>query len=197
MHRLLAMIALWAGALSGCGGGSTPASAAGKPAAAPAKSAAAPAAAPAAAADEPVIDVCALFPRPAIETALGKIDRTRSLNVTDPGKGPMRTPGGSGGCFWEGAKLGVHARVEIHTASGLARQGLGSPRRYIDMGWAIGADASAIDGLGEVARTRPTKGMDHEIIAGNASRTVHLLASGISREQAIAIVRAGLEMKLP
>jgi hypothetical protein len=193
MHRLLA-IALCA-TVSGCGGGTKPTAVEGKPAAAaPTKTAAAPA--PAAAADEPVIDVCALFPRQVIEAALGKIERTRSLNITDPSKAPMVTPGGSGGCFWEGPKLG-HARLEIHTASSLARQGLGGPRRYIDMGWAIGADASPVEGLGEVARARPTKGRYHEIIAGNASRAVHLLADGISREQAIAIVRAGLEMKLP
>ncbi len=191
MHRLLA-IALCATALSGCGGGSAPASAAGKPAAAaPSKSAQA-----TAAANEPVIDVCALFPRQVIESALGKINRTRNLNVTDP-KAPMRTEGGSGGCFWEGPKLGVDARLEIHTAASLARQGLGSPRRYIEMGWAIGPDASAVEGLGEIARTRPSQGKNHEVIAGDASRAVHLLANGISREQAIAIVRAGLQMKLP
>jgi len=191
MHRLLA-IALCA-TVSGCGGGTKPTSAEGKPAAA-APPTSAPA--PAAAADEPVIDVCALFPRQVVESAVGRVNRTRNLNVTDP-KAPMRTEGGSGGFSWEGPKLGVDARLEIHTASSLARQGLGSPRRYIEMGWPIGPDASAIEGSGEIARARPSQGKNQEIIAGDASRTVHLLANGISREQAIAIVRAGLQIKLP
>ncbi len=185
--------------LAACGGGSaSPPAKTSATAAAPGPAApAAAAAAAGAAADEPVIDVCALFPRAAVEKALGKIDRTRNLNVTDP-KAPMRTAGGSGGCFWEGAKLGQHMRIEVHSAASLARQGLGSPRRYIDMGWAIGADASAVDGLGEVARTRPSDGKSIELIAGTADRTVHLLASGISRDQAVAVVRAGLEqIKLP
>ena len=146
--------------------------------------------------DEPVIDVCARFPRGPIETALGKIRRTKNLNITDA-SAPMRTPGGSGGCYWEGPKLGLDVRLEVHTARGLARQGFASPRRFIDIGWAIGRDAAAVDGLGEVARTRPSDGKHIELIAGSSDRAVHLLANGISREQAIAIVRAGLEqMKL-
>ncbi len=190
MNRLLA-IGVCVAALSGCGGGSKPATA--ERNATPTKASSTPAApAPQATADEPVIDVCARFPRAAIERALGKIDRTKSLNITDP-KAPMRTPGGSGGCHWEGAKLGQHIRIEVHTATGLARQGLGSPRRFIDTGWAIGADASAVEGLGEVARTRPGDGKSVELVAGSADRAVHLLAGGITREQAVAVVRAGLE----
>lgn len=183
--------------LVACGGGGTPSAA--QPAAASAVAAQAkaptPASPPAAAADEPVIDVCAVFPRAVIEKAFGKVARTKNLNRTDP-NAPMRTAGGSGGCYFEGPKLGLDARLEVHTATGLARQGLGGPRRFIDTGWAVGPDASAVDGLGEVARMRPSQGKSVELIAGNADRVVHLLAQGISREQAIAIVRAGLEMKL-
>ena len=191
LSLIVAVLAAWNG------GNAQPAT---KPVAAPAAvaQAKAPASTPAAkqGTDEPVIDVCGLFPRGPIETALGKIRRTKSLNITDA-TAPMRTPGGSGGCFWEGPKLGLDVRLEVHTASGLARQGFASPRRFIDIGWAIGPSAAAVDGLGEVARTRPGDGKSIELIAGSSDRAVHLLANGISREQAIAIVRAGLEqMKL-
>lgn len=193
MSRLVLPV-LTAALLAACGGGHAPPST--KPAAAPAAVAQAKAPAPAPAADEPVIDVCELFPRGPIEAALGRIGRTKSLNITDP-KAPMRTPGGSGGCFWEGPKLGLEVRLEVHTAGSLARQGFGTPRRFLDTGWAIGPDASAVEGLGDVARTRPSQGRNIELIAAGGDRAVHLLASGISREQAVAIVRAGLEqMKL-
>jgi len=193
MARLV-LLAVSAAVLNACGGGSTAPT---KSAAVPAAAAPAPQAATALpAADEPVIDVCGLFPRGPIEAALGKIDRTRNLNITDA-KAPVRTPGGSGGCFWEGPKLGLHVRMEVHTARALARDGFSSPRRFIDMGWAIGPDAAAVEGLGEVARVRPRQGKSIELIAGSADRSVHLMADGITREQAVAIVRAGLEqMKL-
>lgn len=137
------------------------------------------------------VDVCSLFPRAVMEGALGRITRVRSLNITDP-RAPMRTPGGSGGCFWEGSGL-RHVRLEVHTAEGLARQGLGGPRRYIDVGWAIGSGATAVEGLGDVARMRPSSGRSIELIAGSADRVVHLMADGLSRDQAIAVVRAALE----
>jgi uncharacterized protein YoaH (UPF0181 family) len=140
---------------------------------------------------EAPLDICALFPRAVMERALGRIERTRSLNITRS-DAPMRTPGGSGGCLWEGQGW-RQVRLEVHTAAGLARQGLGSPRQYIDLGWPVGPGAAAVEGLGEVARLRPATGQSIELVAGSADRAVHLMAEGLARDQAVAIVRAALE----
>ncbi|GIX08578.1 hypothetical protein [Elioraea sp.] len=103
-----------------------------------------------------------------MERALGRIERTRSLNITRA-DAPMRTPGGSGGCLWEGRGW-RQVRLEVHTAAALARQG-----------------------LGEVARLRPATGRSVELVAGSADRAVHLMAEDVARDQAVAIVRAALE----
>jgi hypothetical protein len=136
------------------------------------------------------------MPRGVLEAALGSPLGVKNLNRTDPSRPPVTSPG-YGGCAFEGPGF-RGARIEVGTAASAARDGLGSPRRYVETLWAVGETGrvDVIEGLGTAARLTTSGDRSFVIAAASDDRYVQVMVDGVTREQAIEIARAALTMPL-
>jgi hypothetical protein len=145
-------------------------------------------------ADQDMIDVCGLLPRRALEDALGELTGTKSNNRR--GMAGIQTDPGYGSCYFEGPGF-TGVRVDVSTAFGSSRAGLGSPLNYVEKVWPIGQGAvETVGGLGLAARLSDAGSGDVVIVAASDDRYVQVIANGIPRAKALELARAALVMPL-